>query len=306
MTVRTVIVTSRAYAAEEGPGCPGSGTTRRGEVAEPAKEERESGRGVLGRTLRFLREKAGKSLGQVAEDTGYDKSYLCRLESGERLSKVTVMEDLDTYYGCGDLLVSHWKVARYDAFKDKYKEFMRLESTARIMDKYAPNVPGLLQTEDFAREMLSSPRATGQDAEAGEEQVAARLGRQLLLRKNPAPNVRFVIDELAFRRPSASAETWEGQLVHIEAVAQWPTVVVQVLPFSAGIHPLMGKGSLTLLRQGDGSTVAYTEGDSSGLLVEDPEDVLQHHLSYDRLRDLALTPSDSLMFIGEVLEEHRS
>ncbi|MFI1731251.1 helix-turn-helix domain-containing protein [Streptomyces acidicola] len=275
-------------------------------MGEVVDGERESGRAALGRTLKFLREKAGKSLGQLADETGYDKSYLSRLESGERLSKVAVMEDLDGYYGCGDLLVYHWRVARIDAFKDKYKEFMRLEATARLMHRYAPNVPGLLQTEDFAREVLSGPQTTDQDAEAVEEQVAARLGRQLLLRRDPAPSVRFVIDELAFRRPSASAETWEGQLLHIEAVAQWPNVVVQVLPFSAGVHQLMGKGSLTLLWQKDGSAVAYTEGDSSGLLMDDPEDVLRHRLSYDRLRDLALSPSDSLTFIRDVLEEHRS
>ncbi|MPY62336.1 helix-turn-helix domain-containing protein, partial [Streptomyces spongiae] len=266
----------------------------------------ESGRAVLGQTLRFLREKAGKTLGQLADETGYDKSYLSRLESGERLSKVTVMEDLDGYYGCGDLLVCHWKVARIDAFKDKYKEFMRLEATARIMHRYAPNVPGLLQTEEFAREVLSGPQTTGQDAEAVEEQVAARLGRQLLLSKEPAPSVRFIIDELAFRRPSASAETWEGQLLRIEAVAQRPNVVVQVLPFSVGVHHLMGKGSLTLLWQKDGSAVAYTESGTDGLLMDDPEDVMRHRLSYDRLRDLALSPSDSLTFIRDVLEEHRS
>ena len=275
-------------------------------MAEQADAQGDSGRAVLGRTLRFLREKAGKSLGQLADETGYDKSYLSRLESGERLSKVTVMEDLDGYYECGDLLISLWRIARIDAFKDKYKEYMRLEATARIMYVYTPDVPGLLQTEEFAREVLSEPQTTGKDTEAIEEQVAARLGRQLLLSKSPAPSVRFIIDESAFRRPSASAETWERQLLHIEAVAQWPNVVVQVLPFSAGVHHLMGKGSLTLLRQKDGSTVAYTEGDSSGVLMDEPEDVLRHHLSYDRLRDLALSPSDSLTFIRDVLEEHRS
>lgn len=274
-------------------------------MAERVDGQAESGRAVLGRTLRFLREKEGKSLGQLADESGYDKSYLSRLESGERLSKVTVMEDLDGYYGAGDLLVSLWKVARIDAFKDKYKEFMRLETTARVMHKYTPNVPGLMQTEDFAREVLSKPQTTEQDHDAVEEQVAARLGRQLLLSKRLAPSVRFVIDELAFRRPAAGSETWDGQLMHIEAAAQQPNVVVQVLPFSAGIHDLMGKGSLTLLWQGDGSAVAYTEGDSGGLLMDDPDDVLHHRLSYDRLRDLALSPSDSLTFIRDVLEEHR-
>lgn len=275
-------------------------------MAERYDGQGESGRAVLGRTLRFLREKEGKSLGQLADESGYDKSYLSRLESGERLSKVTVMEDLDSYYGAGDLLVSLWKVARIDAFKDKYREFMRLESTARVMYKYTPNVPGLMQTEDFAREVLSGPQTTERDQEAVEEQVAARLGRQLLLSERPAPNVRFVMDELAFRRPSAGPATWENQLTHIEAIARWPNVVVQVLPFAAGIHDFMSKGSLTLLWQLDGSSVAYTEGDSGGLLTDDPGDVLHHRLSYDRLRDLALSPSESLTFIRDVLEEHRS
>lgn len=275
-------------------------------MAELVDGPRESGRAVLARTLRFLREKEGKSLGQLADETGYDKSYLSRLESGERLSKVTVMEDLDGYYGCGDLLVSLWKTARLDAFKDKYKRYMGLEATARIMRVYTPDVPGMLQTEEFAREVLSEPQTTPKNSEAVEEQVAARLGRQLLLTRDPVPSARFIIDESAFRRPSTDAEIWEGQLMHIEAIAQWPNVVVQVLPFAAGIHNLVGKGSLTLLWQSDGSAVAYTEGNSSGLLMDDPADVLHHRLSYDRLRDLALSPSDSLTFIRDTLEEHRS
>ncbi|CAM5721635.1 hypothetical protein SALBM311S_10649 [Streptomyces alboniger] len=90
---------------------------------------------MLGRKASFP---AGEGQAEVPRGgwptrTGYDKSYLSWLESGERLSKVTVMEDLDGYYGCADLLVSLWKVARIDAFKDKYKEYMRLEATARII-----------------------------------------------------------------------------------------------------------------------------------------------------------------------------
>ncbi|MFH8416716.1 helix-turn-helix domain-containing protein [Streptomyces collinus] len=300
ITVRASMVTARAYAAEGAGCCLALQATVRGDVGEVV----DGGRAVLGRTLRFLREKEGKSLGQLAEATGYDKSYLSRLESGERLSKLAVMEDLDSSYGCGDLLVSLWRIARYDAFKDKYREFMRLEATARVMRKYAPGVPGLLQTEAFAREVLSDAEAT--DTEAVEEQVAARLGRQLLLSKSPAPSVRFIIDELAFRRPAADEETWAGQLQHIGSVARWPNVVVQVLPFAVGVHELMGKGSLTLLWQEDGSALAYTEGDSGGLLMDSPDDVMRHRLSYDRLRDLALSPSDSLAFIKDVLEELRA
>ncbi|MER5293652.1 helix-turn-helix transcriptional regulator [Streptomyces pharetrae] len=264
-----------------------------------------SGRAMLGQTLRVLREKAGKSLGQLADETGYEKSYLSRLESGERLSKVTVMEDLDGYYGTGDLLLSHWKAARLDAFKDQYKEFMAREATARIMWKFSLGIPGLLQTEDFARGVLSGAQTTADGDEAIEEQVAARLGRQYLLRHKPEPEVRIVMDEFAFRRPTARGKTWQDQLRHLEATALWPNVALQVLPFSAGAHHHMN-GSLTLLWQRDGSAVAYAEGNSSGRLIEDPDEVLRERASYDRLRDLALSPSDSLAFIRGVLEEHRS
>ncbi|MCX5185441.1 helix-turn-helix transcriptional regulator [Streptomyces sp. NBC_00268] len=272
---------------------------------EQVDREGQSGLAALGRTLRYLREKAGKSLGQLAGETAYDKSYLSRLEAGKRLSKMAVMEDLDGYYGSGDLLVQLWKAARHDAFKNRYKEFMRLEATARAMDVFTLGVPGLLQTEEFAREVLSGPQTTAETDEAIEEQVAARLGRQLLLRMDAAPHVRFIIDEYAFRRASATAKIWDDQLLHIEAVAMWPDVVLQVLPFAAGVHYLV-EGSLTVLWQKDGSAAAYKEGNGGGELIDDPEDVLRHRLSYDRLRDMALPPSDSLAFIRGVLEEHRS
>jgi transcriptional regulator with XRE-family HTH domain len=274
-------------------------------VGEKVDAQPVSGRAMLGQTLRVLREKTGKSLGQLADETGYEKSYLSRLESGERLSKVTVMEDLDGYYGTGDLLLSHWKAARLDAFKDQYKEYMALEATARIMWVFSLGVPGLLQTEDFAREVLSGAQTTADGDEAVEEQVAARLGRQYLLRQKPEPEVRVIVDEFALRRPAAQGKTWEAQLLHLEAAALWPNVALQVLPFSAGAHHHMN-GSLTLLWQRDGSAVAYTEGNSSGRLIEEPDEVLREHSSYDRLRDLALPPSDSLAFIRGVLEEHRS
>jgi transcriptional regulator with XRE-family HTH domain len=274
-------------------------------MAELVAGDRESGRAVLGRTLRFLREKAGKSLGQLAEETGYDKSYLSRLESGARLSKVTLMEDLDDYFGCGDLLVRHWRAAQLDAFQDQYKRFMELETTARVMRKFSLGVPGLLQTEDFAREVLSKGQTTADGDDIVEELVAARLGRQDLLRQKPAPDVRIIMDEFAFRRPASEPETWRRQLLHLEAVAGWPNVVLQILPFSAGAHHHM-TGSLTLLWQQDGSAVAYKEGNECSRLEEEPDSVLRLRLSYDRLRDLALSPSDSLAFVKGALEEHTS
>ncbi|MET8343661.1 helix-turn-helix domain-containing protein [Streptomyces microflavus] len=273
------------------------------EVAE-VEVEAESGRAALGRALKFLREKAGLSLGQLAVKTRYDKSYLYRLETGERLSKLAVMEDLDRFYETGGLLVELWKVARREVFKDKYKEAARLELSARIMHLFTLGIPGLLQTEDVARALLSGDQETESEAESVEEQVIARLDRQQLLYRNPAPTVRIIIDEYGLRRQVGSAQVWEAQLERLIAIAQLPMVTLQVLPLSAGAHHLMD-GSLTLMWQEDGSAVAYMEGNQCSELLEDPTDVTLARLSYDRGRDLALPPPDSIAFIRGVLKEFR-
>ncbi|MFF3821185.1 helix-turn-helix domain-containing protein [Streptomyces bluensis] len=277
-------------------------------MGEVVDAERESGRAVLGRTLKFLREKAGKSLGQLADETGYDKSYLYRLEAGERLSKVTVMEDLDGYYGSGDLLVRQWRDARKDVIKDKYKAFMALEATARVMWMFQLAVPGLLQTEEYARTVLSGlsrAQTTAGNSEEVEEQVAARMGRQELLHRQPPPNIRVILDEGALRRGVPDAKVWADQLSRLLDAAELPSVALQVLPYTAGVHDLMNS-HLTLLWQRVGDPVAYVEGNGVGELIDDPDKVLSFRWSYDLVRDAALTPEESTAFIKRLLEECRS
>ena len=277
-------------------------------MGELVDGEPESGRVALGRTLRVLREKAGKTLAQLAAETSYDKSYLYRLETGERLSKRAVMEDLDTHYGSGDLLVRLWRDARKDVIKDKYKAFMELEATARVMWMFQLRVPGLLQTEDYARAVLSGlsgAQTTAGNGEEIEEQVAARMGRQELLHRQPAPSVRVILDEGALRRAVPNAKVWTDQLSRLVDAAELPSVPLQVLPYTAGVHDLMSS-DLILLWQRVGEPVAYVEGNGFGELVDDPDKVLSFRLSYDLVRDAALTPAESTAFVKRLLEECRS
>lgn len=272
-------------------------------VEKNSEEDEGSARWVLACELRRLRESSGRSLAQLADEINCDRTYLHRLETGERLSKLPVMEALDQVYGTGGLLVRLWKLARLDAFKDKYRLFMQLEAKATIMQKYATVVPGLLQTEDFARVALSSAPAPISPEEL-EESVAARLGRQELLHRTPPPDVRIILDESALRRPARDAKIWHDQLSRIVDVARDPHMTVQVIPFAAGLHGLMG-GSLSLLWMAEGSGVAYLEGNNSGDLIEDPRDVARYRLAYDRLRDAALSPPDSAAFMRQLVEDSR-
>ncbi|MEU5546714.1 helix-turn-helix transcriptional regulator [Streptomyces sioyaensis] len=272
-------------------------------VEKNSEKGEGSARWVLACELRRLRESSGRSLAQLADEANYDRTYLHRLETGERLSKLPVMKVLDRTYGTGELLVNLWGLARLDDFKDKYRSFMQLEAKAMILHAYVATIPGLLQNEDFARVSLSSA-PTPISSDELEKNVAARMGRQEVLHRDPPLTVRIILDESALRRPAPDAKVWYDQLTRIVDAADNPHVTIQVLPFSAGLHGLM-EGSLSLLWMADGSAVAYLEGNKSGDLIEEPEEVAQYRLAYDRLRDAALTPHDSAVFMRQLAEDSR-
>lgn len=262
-------------------------------------EARDLARDVLSRELRRLREASGQSLAGLAEETSYDRTYLNRLENGERLSKRQVMEVLDRTYGTNGLLLGLWRLAHQKVFTDAYEQFMQYEAKSVIMHKYAMAFPGLLQTEAYARDVLSSPPNVGADVLA--QRLARRLVRQELLRREQPPDLRVIFDESVLLRPTADAGIWHEQLLHVVEASAAPHVTVQVLPFAAGSHDLMG-GSLSLLWMADGSGVAYLEGCKVGGVVEDADTFAEYRVSYDRLRDMALSPRESVAFVRELAE----
>ncbi|MFD7922955.1 helix-turn-helix domain-containing protein [Streptomyces sp. NPDC059740] len=261
---------------------------------------KQSARQVLAAELARLREQSGRSLGDLAKDTTYDRTYLYKLETGERLGSPEVVAALEAVYGTGGHLADLWELARRDGFKDRFKRFMDLERRAVMRYEYASaTVPGLLQTEDYAREQLRTARP--RDEEELAEEVALRTGRQSVLFGPEPVQFRAVLDEAVLRRPMADAKQWAAQLRWLLDAAELSHITLQVLPFTAGLQHLLG-GSLTLLWLPGGKSMAYTEGSWSGELVETPADVDKLRLYYDLLRDSSLPPRDSVALIHSVLE----
>ncbi|WPB91172.1 helix-turn-helix domain-containing protein [Streptomyces malaysiensis] len=260
-----------------------------------------SARLLLAAEVARLREESGKSLGQLADETTYDRTYLHKLETGVRIGSPEVIAALDRVYATGERLSMLWELARDDVFPDKYKRFMELEATATVRYEYAVStVPGLLQTKEYAREVFWVGRPRSEDEL--EEQVAARVGRQELLTRDDPPHYRAVLDEAVLRRPTRDSRVWKQQLDHLLETAEWPNVTLQVMPFAAGLHDLLG-GSLTVLWLPGGSSVGYVESSKTGELVENAAEVEQLKLSYDLLRDLALSPRETVAFIRQVMED---
>ncbi|MDF3148286.1 MULTISPECIES: helix-turn-helix transcriptional regulator [unclassified Streptomyces] len=252
--------------------------------------------------VRRLREQSGLTLRQLAERLGWDWSTLGKLERGQSLGSPEMAQALDEHYGTPGLLLALWELAVGDPtqFKEQYRRYMLLEAGAVSLWHFAVSIlPGLLQSDGYAREVLATGGIKGEELT---QQVEARVGRRALLVGEDAPTFRTILSEAVLRTPLRDAGAWREQLEHLVEVAERPQVTLQVLPLGAGLHGLVST-DVMFLRLPDGRTVAYTETAYHGELIEENREVERLQRAYDSMRDLALSPAESLKFIGQMLEE---
>ncbi|OLZ71406.1 transcriptional regulator [Streptomyces sp. IMTB 2501] len=252
--------------------------------------------------LRLLRTERGLSLRKLAEEVGWDASQFGKMESGRTLGSPEVVQALDQHYGTPGLLLAMWELAAADPtqFREQYRRYMLLEAEAISLWHYAVSAPpGLLQTAGYAREALAVGWIKGPELE---QQVEARVGRRQLLEGDDPPLFRVILSEAVLRTSLRDEKAWRDQLENLVEAAERPNITLQVLPFSAGPHGLMNT-AVMFLRLPGGRTVAYSENDLRGELVEEDTSVELLQRRYDAMRDLALSPAESRKFILRMLEE---
>lgn len=258
---------------------------------------------LYGVKLRKLRIRAGFTQRQLGDKIPIAHSHVAQFELGKETPAEDVNAKLDAILGADGDLIDLWGHIKRTPIPDWARKFVEYEAKATRMLKYmAQAVPGLLQTDAYARALLRISRPRDTDAEV-EELVTARLERQAILERSAPPLLWCILDEAVLRRPVGGHAVMREQLAHVLRMARTPHVVVQVLPFGQGEHPVMG-GSLTLLSFERGSDVAYTESSHSGELVETPEEVAEYALAYDLLQAKALPPDESLALIRSAMEEY--
>ncbi|WP_370413163.1 helix-turn-helix domain-containing protein [Streptomyces fradiae] len=251
------------------------------------------------RKLRLERKLSFRALGAAL---GWDATLFSKMEKGETIGGPEVAQALDTYYGTSDLLLVLWELAAGDQsqFREKYRQYMALEAEAVSIWQHATCVlPGLLQTEAYARTLMGAGIHEGEELD---RQVEARIGRHELL-TGPSPlNFRTILSETVLRTPLPDRTQWQEQLEHLLAMDDRRNVTIHVVPHSAGLYALHS-AQTTFLRLADSRVVAWVETNYSGSLIEQSADVDLLQLRYDRVRDLALSPADSRKFIMRTLEE---
>ena len=265
----------------------------------------------LAAELRRLRGEAALTGEEAAVRLGWSPAKISRVETARTVvSPADLQLLLDLYEISGqhrDRLSELGRTARqrgwWDVYADmlgpEYATLIALEADAESVSWYAAQiVPGLLQTEEYAREIIRSTLLISPPGEI-ERRVRVRMSRQRVLTGDAPLRLAVILDEAVLRRVVGGAEVMRAQLRHLTQAAGWPNVDLRVLPSAAGAHPAV-MGEFTILRFPEvvAPDVVYLENMTSNLYVEREAEVFRYTMAFDRLNTLAMGTEDSVAFIS--------
>ncbi|MEU5423818.1 helix-turn-helix transcriptional regulator [Streptomyces sp. NPDC020667] len=254
-----------------------------------------------GDQLKSWRTIAGVSREDLAKESNYGVETIKSMEQGRRKPTRRVLEVADQMCGAQGLLLAACPYLQPEPVKSRAPEFMAAEAEAIAMHGFElVLIPGLLQVEDYARALISG-RCPPVDDETIQAKVELRLNRAELLDK-PKTLFNFVIYEAALRVAVGGSEAMKKQFQHLLDVGQRRNVFIQVLPFSAGLHPGLN-GSFTLLESPEREHIAYEEGHVVAALHGEAEKVSDLANVFAMLRMEALGTEESRRFIKKLMEE---
>ncbi|WP_415951036.1 helix-turn-helix domain-containing protein [Streptomyces sp. KLOTTS4A1] len=208
------------------------------------------GQVVLGKRLQELRENAGLKREEAARVLRVAPATVRRMEMAEVAFKIPYVQLLLNAYGADPVETESfvelaeeankpgWWQRYHDILPSWFSMHVSLEGAASLLRSYEPHfVPGLLQTEGYAREVLRAGSIGTMGEEEIERHVALRMQRQELLGREEPPRLWVIMDETVLRRTVGSAEVMRGQLDRLIEATQSPHVTLQIAEFSAGPHP---------------------------------------------------------------------
>jgi transcriptional regulator with XRE-family HTH domain len=256
--------------------------------------------GAFGRQLKLLRTRAGMERAELGKRVGYSADTIASYEQGRRVPQPRFIEQADEVLGAGGLLVAlKGEVARAQ-YPEFFRDMARLEASAVGLCVYATHAaPGLLQTEDYARAVFQMQRPLLED-DVIEQRLTARMMRQDIFTRRPAPLLSFIIEEVVLRKPIGGRASLQGQLEQILLVGQNRNVEIQVMPTDREDHAGLG-GPFNLIDDVEGHRLAYTEVQDDSRMYTSAGKVRELEARYGILRSQALTPRESLAFIEELL-----
>ncbi|GHA54472.1 transcriptional regulator [Streptomyces tendae] len=257
---------------------------------------------TVGRQLKLRREAAGMRAGDFGVAVGYGEDLVYKVEGGKRIPRQEYLDRADEVLDAGGLLSAAWEDVKKVRYPKKVRELGKLEAKAVEIGLYECNIiAGLLQTPKHARTLIEAaqPPYSPDDVD---RMVAARLARQSVYERDPAPSMHFVLEEAPLRRQVGGTMVWRQQLERLLEVARLHNVTLQVMPTNADAHPGLD-GRIELLKFPDGTAVGRSDGAFNGRPITDPKHLRIVELRYGTIRAQALSPRESFAFIETLLGE---
>jgi transcriptional regulator with XRE-family HTH domain len=251
----------------------------------------------FGSEVRRAREAAGMSQTELGDLVPCDKATVSRIEAGLSQPDDAFARACDAAFPRLDGWFTRFHAGSRtwgEAFPPAFRPFAACEAEAVALRWFEHSlVPGLLQTEDYARAVLEThPNTTSTRVD---ERLAARLARQAVLDREDPPVFWVLLDEAVLRREIGSAMIMRKQLLHVVQMARRPNVTVQVIA-GMGAHPGLS-GAFGIAEMSDRHTIVYLETVGNGQTVEDPGTAADVELLFDTLRTEACKGTESLAMI---------
>ncbi|MFC5815621.1 helix-turn-helix domain-containing protein [Nonomuraea harbinensis] len=267
----------------------------------------------LAAVLRGLRKEKGMSRETVAELMGCSAPTITRIEAatvGARIADVTMLLEIyEVPAHTREVLLQLARDARKRGWWDKlsdtipeyFQSYVGLEEDASSITGYETEyVPGLFQTEEYARAIMSAEPALPSEEELALS-LAIRMKRQEVLKSAYPPEMWMVLNEAVIRRVVGEEGLMHRQLRHLHELSSQNSINIQVLPFSSGAHPAMNGGfSILKFPNLSDPDVVYLEYWRGSIYLEEPHDVNAYNRLFDHLRARALGPDQTRRLIEQV------
>jgi transcriptional regulator with XRE-family HTH domain len=243
--------------------------------------------------LRAQRAAHGWTQVELGKRIGYSGSFISDVERGERAPSDDFARRCDEAFGLPGTFARLYEELRRNAYPPFFAPVLPYEREADTIHGWSLGaVPGLLQTERYARSIVRAQRLRD-DEESVQRTVDARLERQQILARPQPPLLWYVLHEGVVRHIVGDREIMGEQVDKLIKAAEAPGIVIQVLPFTAHDHAGI-EGPIVIFERPDGPTVVYTECFGGGRLIEGQEEVADLTRVMGMLRAAALSPRDSL------------
>ncbi|MEU5592304.1 helix-turn-helix transcriptional regulator [Streptomyces sp. NPDC020298] len=251
---------------------------------------------MFGAVARALREAQGGTREQFGEYVGYSASQVAMVERGERMPSAQFVARAGEFLNAREAIeaaAAHLERRRYPSWFDNYVE---REAEAISLWSYDTHViMGLVQTEEYARAVLSARVPVLYDEEI-EHRVCARMARQAVLTRVPPVSLAMVIEEWVLRRPVGGQAVLRKQLERLLELTAKRNISIQIMPTAVESHAGFN-GAWTLLETPGREWAAYVEGQAGGLVIEDREEVSELVTRFGMIRSQALPPGESAKLI---------